>query len=318
MVRIACSPPRQRRSRSEYRVTTRSMTPRYSIFIAALAPVLTVIHQDPSSCTDPLRRTTTGIISNRRPITGTPASTSGSATPNLIPDTGTITDAHLAHAGATSRPSLLATAKREAAMRGLYARFFRGPVLGPDDDPRGRSVPGTAPSSSESSSLPSPVHQPIREQGPIPRETKKRKKRKTQNNVETREERKERKRLKKERMAAKVAKKAEKARAGVEVKEKKDRHDIDRKDKETWPRSEETSSLLRKTRKRARNSLVEEDREPAKRAEKQVGRRASPTNNEQQDSSYRPSTGNHADVTDALNTLLTTKKKRRKRKDTQP
>lgn len=31
---------------------------------------------------------------------------------------------------------LLATAKREAARRSLYAKFFRGPVLGPDDDHR--------------------------------------------------------------------------------------------------------------------------------------------------------------------------------------
>jgi len=64
-----------------------------------------------------LRRTTTGILSNRRPVTGTP--TSGTST--------TDTDNQL------YRSSLLSSAKREAAKRGLYARFFRGPVVGPDD-----------------------------------------------------------------------------------------------------------------------------------------------------------------------------------------
>jgi len=33
----------------------------------------------------------------------------------------------------TPRLSLLALAKRETARRGLYSRFFRGPILGPDD-----------------------------------------------------------------------------------------------------------------------------------------------------------------------------------------
>ena len=71
-----------------------------------------------------LRRTSTGILSNRPHIDGTPVS-SGATTP--IPS---LDDA----AGAsTPRPSLLALAKREAARRGLYARFFRGPILEPDD-----------------------------------------------------------------------------------------------------------------------------------------------------------------------------------------
>lgn len=65
-----------------------------------------------------LKRTSTGILSNRRPVTGTIATSSGTATPDTE-DT-------------SPRLSLLATAKREAAKRGLYSRFFRGPVLGPD------------------------------------------------------------------------------------------------------------------------------------------------------------------------------------------
>ncbi|PBK74930.1 hypothetical protein ARMSODRAFT_497359 [Armillaria solidipes] len=67
-----------------------------------------------------LKRTTTGILCNRRPLGGTLVSSSGTSTPDsdFMP-----------------RLSLLAMAKREAAKRGLYARFFRGPVLGPDTIP---------------------------------------------------------------------------------------------------------------------------------------------------------------------------------------
>ncbi|ETW81669.1 hypothetical protein HETIRDRAFT_384030 [Heterobasidion irregulare TC 32-1] len=66
-----------------------------------------------------LKRTTTGILSNRRPLIGTPAS-SGTATPS-------------SDSTSTSRLSLMALAKKEAARRGLYSRFFKGPVIGPDD-----------------------------------------------------------------------------------------------------------------------------------------------------------------------------------------
>ncbi|KAJ7069690.1 hypothetical protein C8F01DRAFT_1113613 [Mycena amicta] len=65
----------------------------------------------------PLNRTSTGILSNRRPATGTLADTSGATTPDLEAN--------------VSQFSLLVFAKREAARRGLYSRFFRGPVLGP-------------------------------------------------------------------------------------------------------------------------------------------------------------------------------------------
>ncbi|KAJ2919165.1 hypothetical protein MD484_g1244, partial [Candolleomyces efflorescens] len=65
-----------------------------------------------------LKRTATGIICNRRPTTGTPAhDSSGTSTPST---------------SSGSRYSLIVTAKREAARRGLYSRFFRGPVMGPD------------------------------------------------------------------------------------------------------------------------------------------------------------------------------------------
>ncbi|KAG6890826.1 hypothetical protein C0995_003259 [Termitomyces sp. Mi166 len=66
-----------------------------------------------------IKRTATGIMSNRRPLTGASATTSGTSTPD-------------ANDG-NPRLTLIATAKRDAARARLYARFFRGPVLGPDD-----------------------------------------------------------------------------------------------------------------------------------------------------------------------------------------
>ena len=65
-----------------------------------------------------LPRTSTGILSNRRPGAATSTETSGTATP----------------VESQPRYSLLVTAKREAARQNLYSRFFRGPVLGPDTD----------------------------------------------------------------------------------------------------------------------------------------------------------------------------------------
>ncbi|KZO97069.1 hypothetical protein CALVIDRAFT_574659 [Calocera viscosa TUFC12733] len=71
----------------------------------------------PPPANTPLQRTSTGIISNRRPQGGTPA-LSGSSTPTLVED-----------GAAAGRVSLLALAKQQAARSMLYARFFRGPVL---------------------------------------------------------------------------------------------------------------------------------------------------------------------------------------------
>jgi len=73
------------------------------------------------SSTLELRQTSTGILSNRAPVVGTPVS-SGATTPlNITPWPS------------APRVSLLALAKRETARRSLYSRFFRGPILGPDD-----------------------------------------------------------------------------------------------------------------------------------------------------------------------------------------
>lgn len=84
-------------------------------------PILTVFRQDtpqPSGSSTPLDRTSTGIISNKPQKVGL----SALETPDVVKCT---------------RMSVMAIAKRESARRGLYSRFFRGPVLGPDaEEPR--------------------------------------------------------------------------------------------------------------------------------------------------------------------------------------
>ncbi|KAF7346466.1 hypothetical protein MSAN_01874600 [Mycena sanguinolenta] len=91
-----------------------------------------------------LKRTTTGILSNRRPVTGALADDSGATTPEVIDDT-------------IPQLSLLATAKRAAAKRMLYSRFFRGPILGPDSafppEPAVVDVPVVAPPTDEKKEL---------------------------------------------------------------------------------------------------------------------------------------------------------------------
>jgi hypothetical protein len=79
----------------------------------------------PTSAPPPsLQRTSTGILSTRRPPT------------HARPLSDSDSDTYPAPASAlvpAQRLGLLATAKRDAARRTLYARFFRGPVLGPAD-----------------------------------------------------------------------------------------------------------------------------------------------------------------------------------------
>ncbi|KAG8849051.1 hypothetical protein FRB96_000951 [Tulasnella sp. 330] len=78
-----------------------------------------------------LNRTQTGILSNRPPPIGeavTPSS-SGDCTPTL-PSLATNDFGRRPH----QPRSLLSLAKKEAAKRGLYARFFRGPIVSPPPD----------------------------------------------------------------------------------------------------------------------------------------------------------------------------------------
>ncbi|KAH7911740.1 hypothetical protein BJ138DRAFT_886598 [Hygrophoropsis aurantiaca] len=128
-----------------------------------------------------VKRTATGIISNRRPVAGTPAS--GIATPD---------------SDATPRLSLIATAKREAAKQGLYSRFFRGPVLGPDDN----SDITPTPSPPFTGLVGETIHIVADENTKINHDLN--------DHVETKTERRERKRLKSEAKEAKRNAKAEK------------------------------------------------------------------------------------------------------------
>lgn len=77
----------------------------------------------PSAPKPALSRTSTGIISNRRPTATTP----GSERPKESDDTSE-------YAANKHRPTLLAEAKRQAAHTRLYATFYRGLVIPPMDE----------------------------------------------------------------------------------------------------------------------------------------------------------------------------------------
>jgi len=70
----------------------------------------------PSGSNTPLDRTSTGILSNRPTKIGAPAISAPAILESVV------------------GLSLMALAEREAARRSLYARFFRGPVLGGSDE----------------------------------------------------------------------------------------------------------------------------------------------------------------------------------------
>ncbi|KAJ7695674.1 hypothetical protein B0H17DRAFT_930258 [Mycena rosella] len=140
---------------------------------------------EPNAANVSLKRTSTGILSNRRPAIGAPAESSGSTTPDI------------GDASPGPRLSLLATAKREAAKRGLYSRFFRGPVIGPDSPLASEPVIVVAPD------VDVLIPPPGGEAGPS------KKKRKVSSEGE--DERRERKRLRRERKEVdKAERKAEK------------------------------------------------------------------------------------------------------------
>ncbi|KAJ3710339.1 hypothetical protein DFJ43DRAFT_1162205 [Lentinula guzmanii] len=96
-----------------------------------------------SSVAPVLRRTTTGILSNRRPVDVVPALNSGASTPDS--------------SSSELRMSLIAMAKREAAKRNLYSRFYRGAVLAPEVEVGTNELAGSASSISTAPSVaPSP------------------------------------------------------------------------------------------------------------------------------------------------------------------
>ncbi|KAF8073769.1 hypothetical protein FPV67DRAFT_765160 [Lyophyllum atratum] len=151
---------------------------------------------DTESSAPVFKRTTTGILSNRRPVTGVSAHTSGTSTPDVRDE--------------APRSNLLSIAKREAAKSNLYARFFRGPVLGPDDD-----HPPTQPKASilevvSAQTIEKSVrrdkkgrHQSDGEEGT----SDKKRKRDTESGVERRQRKKERKEKKEQKAEAKEERK---------------------------------------------------------------------------------------------------------------
>ena len=155
-------------------------------------PILTICHQDtpqPSGSSTPIDRTSTGIISNK------PQKVGLSALETLT-------------ASKSTGMSVMSLAKRETARRGLYSRFFRGPVLGPDtEEPEVLEVAQrSSPSRSESNNpkrsvsiteLRKEKKRKSREEGEEGTGLA-RKKRKSKGGDETKKERKERKKLKKE------------------------------------------------------------------------------------------------------------------------
>ncbi|EIW81026.1 hypothetical protein CONPUDRAFT_90090 [Coniophora puteana RWD-64-598 SS2] len=168
-----------------------------------------------------LHRTQTGIISNRRPVLGTPAS--GLSTPSETNDGPQL--------------SLVAMAKREAARRGLYSRFFRGPVLGPDDDETTKSpeidedamvnkVVIQGEHKSKKRKLRSGEEEEVATTEIVHVEVHESKKRKSREE-ETEEERKQRRRAKKEAKALKEARRAEKAKRKEEKRLKKEAREAD-------------------------------------------------------------------------------------------
>ncbi|KAK1226295.1 hypothetical protein PQX77_010768 [Marasmius sp. AFHP31] len=127
-----------------------------------------------------LKRTTTGILSNRRPTSVTPATTSGTSTPAAPQMDG-------------PKLSLIALAKREAAKRNLYSRFYRGPVLGPDTPEEQSMLQSSTESQMQKAEVVDTTHQ--KNEG-TEKEARRKKKRKAEELEK--EERRERKRRKKE------------------------------------------------------------------------------------------------------------------------
>lgn len=152
--------------------------------------ILTIRRQDasqPSGSVTPIDRTSTGIISNKPQKVGLSV---------LDPLT----------ASKTRGMSVVALAKRESARRGLYSRFFRGPVLSSDpEEPQVLGVAQQPPWSCSKPGDPDPgvsiteqrkgKKRKSREEGE--EETRlARKKRKSGKETETKEGRKERRRSK--------------------------------------------------------------------------------------------------------------------------
>lgn len=140
----------QSASQSKYTTQTTSPTSRYvqstsrmSVHKPGQLTSISRALQDSEGSITPalsLKRTSTGIISNRRPTTGTPA-LSGTTTPSESQASGSATPG--------PRLSIMAAAKQQAARRMLYSMFYRGPVLTNEEESGSEepaSVAGLSPS----------------------------------------------------------------------------------------------------------------------------------------------------------------------------
>ncbi|KAJ7025350.1 hypothetical protein C8F04DRAFT_1046567 [Mycena alexandri] len=191
-----------------------------------------------------LKRTSTGILSNRRPVTGaTPAHDSGATTPDID--------------DISPRLTLLATAKREAAKRNLYSRFFKGPVLGPDSPLP--SKPATIVVVKEVA----PASLPERRSAPSVEDPVKKKKRKTIDGEE--DEKREAKRLRKEQKELKRAEKKSREKREGKKREKGETDTVEAKKERKRKRKEEseagsreqTEKMKRKEEKRSKKVSAE-------------------------------------------------------------
>ncbi|KAJ3544614.1 hypothetical protein NM688_g5722 [Phlebia brevispora] len=97
------------------------------VFNAAATAIKIKVYDSDSDDSEPssadglnLQRTTTGLISNRRPLTGTPV-ISGTATPT--------SESSSSSGISTPKVSVMTAAKQAAAKRTLYSMFYRGPIL---------------------------------------------------------------------------------------------------------------------------------------------------------------------------------------------
>lgn len=87
-------------------------------FVRVGTPLIRSLFQSGGAPSVDLKKTSTGIISNRRPVSGISVHPESSSHPTSN----------------ALRLNILTSAKREFARRQLYSRFYRGPVVSPFED----------------------------------------------------------------------------------------------------------------------------------------------------------------------------------------
>ncbi|KAI0352641.1 hypothetical protein OH77DRAFT_1428362 [Trametes cingulata] len=204
-----------------------------------------------------LKRTATGIISNRRPLSGTPA-LSGATTPSD-------SQAGSSSGDATPQLGLMAAAKQQAARRMLYAMFYRGPVLATDEEESKEKTP-----SAEEGTSAQPGCSTASSSASEGKEHKKSKKRKLDHDEE-KPERKRRKREAKEK-EGKKSKKAKGKEKAVETSE--DTESGSGSEDEESRAARKAAKAERKRRKAEKRARKEEKRK--RKAERKASSRDKP------------------------------------------